>query len=281
MSRRESRHRAWQLLAKFESSYPAGMEFGDYVIYVDESGGHNLAKIYREYPIFSLAFCIFRKSDYAQLVAPALQAFKFKWFGHDMVILHEHEIRKQTGPFHILTKLSVREQFMSELNGILEAAPMTIIAAVINKSKHVSQYSSPDNPYELSLVFCIERAYEFLRLRQQHLKRTHVIFEARAGKDKEETGRYGREDEILELEFRRIVQGAHRFQLLAMPGFEIQIVSKKTNSTGLQIADMVARPLGLSVLRPKQENRALEIIKKKIWTGENVKLVQPGMRIFP
>ena len=46
--------------------------FGDYIIYVDESGDHGLASLDPEYPIFVLAFCIFRKADYAYLVVPCL-----------------------------------------------------------------------------------------------------------------------------------------------------------------------------------------------------------------
>ena len=42
-------------------------------------------------------------------------------------------------------------------------------------------------------------------------------------------------------------------------------VDKKSNSTGLQVADLVARPLGLSYLRPKQTNRSTAAIKTKIW----------------
>ncbi len=54
------------------------------------------------YPVFVLSFCIFRKDDYAGVVAPALQNFKFRFFGHDLVILHNHEIRKALGDFRFL-----------------------------------------------------------------------------------------------------------------------------------------------------------------------------------
>jgi hypothetical protein len=64
------------------------MNFSDYVIYVDESGDHSLASIDADYPLFVLSFCIFRKADYMNVVVPKLQDFKFRWFGHDLVILH-------------------------------------------------------------------------------------------------------------------------------------------------------------------------------------------------
>ena len=44
-------------------------QFSDYIVYVDESGDHSLDAVYEEHPVFVLAFCIFKKSDYAQVVA--------------------------------------------------------------------------------------------------------------------------------------------------------------------------------------------------------------------
>ena len=42
----------------------------DYIIYVDESGDHSLAKINPEYPLFVLALCIVKKSEYADQIVP-------------------------------------------------------------------------------------------------------------------------------------------------------------------------------------------------------------------
>ena len=53
-------------------------EFSDYIVYVDESGDHGLQNIDANYPIFVLAFCIFKKSDYIDVISPCLQRFKFK-----------------------------------------------------------------------------------------------------------------------------------------------------------------------------------------------------------
>ena len=36
-----------------------------YVVYVDESGDHNLESIDQEYPVFVLSFCVFRKGNYS------------------------------------------------------------------------------------------------------------------------------------------------------------------------------------------------------------------------
>ena len=48
------------------------MNFSDYVVYVDESGDHNLQSIDSGYPVFVLAFCIFHKKYYCEKLVPEI-----------------------------------------------------------------------------------------------------------------------------------------------------------------------------------------------------------------
>lgn len=61
-------------------------EFSVYLVFVDESGDHGLETIDQGYPVFVLAFCIIKKTDYTGVLVPALQNFKFKHFGHNQII---------------------------------------------------------------------------------------------------------------------------------------------------------------------------------------------------
>ena len=86
-----------------DSSNPASPDAGPsavspyskYVVYVDESGDHGMVNIDPNYPVFVLAFCVFHKRHYSEMVVSALEKFKFNHFGHDQVVLHENEIRKE------------------------------------------------------------------------------------------------------------------------------------------------------------------------------------------
>ncbi|MDK9721935.1 MAG: DUF3800 domain-containing protein [Rhodospirillales bacterium] len=245
------------------------MNYSDFIIYVDESGDHSLEAIDRDFPVFVLDLCIFRKDHYAQAVAPSVQAFKFKHFGHDAVVLHEREIRKQKPPFAFLQSESKRAVFMDDLNRIIEGVDVTIIATAINKARLVQCYSDPHNPYEIALTFCMERAFAFLKSKGQHSSTTHLIVERRGHK----------EDDELELAFRRIRDGAN--QCGPMPGFEIVFADKKINSAGLQIADLTARPIGRHVLNPDQANRAWEIIEPKLHRNLSGKVHGWGFKVFP
>jgi hypothetical protein len=258
------------------------MKFSDYIIYVDESGDHSLDSIDPEYPLFVLSFCIFKKADYTSLTVPRVQDFKFRWFGHDLVILHENEIVKKKRPFSFLQYDNLRNRFMGELSEIIREAPMLVITAAIRKEALKRRYTKPENPYQLALLFCLERTHEFLIAQGATGGTTHVVCEARSPREK---GGIGKEDQELELEFRRIIAGKHILQpgngAGAMPCFDIVFAPKQANSTGLQLADLIARPVGLNVLRPEQPNRAYEIIAEKIWRGPGGSTKLYGLKIFP
>ncbi len=230
------------------------VDYSDFVVYADESGDHGLVSIDPQYPVFALVFCVVRKIDYAATVVPAVLKFKFGVWGHDAVVLHEHDIRKSKGPFAILmTDRALRERFHDDLNRLMEAMPMTIFAAVIDKPRLRGGEDRPANPYRTALRFCMEQLHAMLSAASQQGKSVHVVFESRGGK----------EDRDLELEFRRIAasRAPRDFGRFALhPIF----VSKAANSVGLQLADLTARPIALSQLRPNQPNRAFDIIRPRI-----------------
>ena len=240
----------------------------DFIIYVDESGDHSLESIDADYPVFVLSFCIFRKADYAQRVTPAIRALKFATFGHDMVVLHEAEIRRKKGAFSRLSK-APREAFMTALTDIIAAADFQLVAVVIDKRKLKDRYRHPAHPYHLALEFGLERIYRLLQAAGQDGALTYVVCEARGPK----------EDGELELEFRRIRDGANYFNK-ALP-FDLIVADKKTNSEGLQLADLTARPIGLSVLRPDQANRAAGVLDGKFYRDQRGNTLGAGLKVFP
>lgn len=244
------------------------MEYSDYLIFVDESGDHSLESINPEYPLFVLCFCIIHKRHYQMDVTAKIRQLKCEIFGHDMVILHEHEIRKKKRAFSQLNK-EARERFMSRLSLIMDETEMTVIAIVVDKQKHKARYANPSHPYHLAMQYGLERVFQFMQLQSQSNKLTHVICECRGKK----------EDNELELEFRRVCDRNNRDRT-AYP-FDIVMADKKTNSEGLQLADLMARPIGISMLRPGQENRAYDIIRSKLFTGAHNCVEGNGIKVFP
>ena len=98
---------------------------------------------------------------------------------------------------------------------------------------------------------------------------THVVCERRGD----------REDHELELEFRRVVAGTN--DAFRRTPLEILFADKRTISTGLQFADLVARPIGLRVLRPSQPNRAYEILSRHFRRSPAGEINGWQLKIFP
>ena len=245
------------------------MQHGDYIVFVDESGDHSLESINEDYPVFVLAFCVVQRNDYVLRITPAVRELKMELFGHDLVVLHEHSIRKKTGAFSKLSRTS-RDHLIAQLTRIISDVPMTVIAVVIDKVRHKAKYLTPFHPYHLAMQFGLERIVNFLRINGQEDKTTMVIFEARGKK----------EDSELELHFRRVSD-----DLVAKgtnTALDIVIADKRTNSEGLQLADLIARPIGLHVIRPQQPNRAWTILEPKPFKGsQGATIFGNGLKIFP
>lgn len=148
---------------------------------------------------------------------------------------------------------------MERLTGVISACDFTLIAVVIKgcAQGQVQQSDSPVSPGvairpgALAALFVEEKRYG------KHHARSR---EARGAA----------EDAELELAFRRVCDGDNRGRRV-FP-FNLVIADKRTNSEGLQLADLTARPIGLSVVRKGQANRAYEVLEGKFFAGDYVRL---------
>lgn len=229
-----------------QPSYPI-----DYVIYVDESGDHGLININPEFPVFVLVFCIFKVPDYIEKIVPRAQGFKFKYFKHDMVILHERDIRRGSGYFSKFRDASIKDSFIQDLNIVITEADFEIVCCLIDKINVRNKGVSGQQVYSLAMRRGLESICDLLP-KQLGGAKIPVIFESR-GKS---------EDALLSSEFHSMSYSGSEQDVSQL--FDLVIASKKVNSTGLQLADMVARPLAQKWLKPDQRNRAYEIVELKL-----------------
>lgn len=231
--------------------------FSDYTVFVDESGDHHLKSIDPQYPVFVLTFCLFSNLSYAERVALAVDAFKERYFERTDVVLHKYDIRKARGPFAILLNADTRERFMCDLTRLITEAPFRLLASVIHKRELVKRYPIPISPYYLGMSFGLER----LAL--------SLVFERRGRK----------EDDELAKEFHRVCEGANMVGK-RLP-FQIEFQRKQDNAAGLQIADLLARPIGRKQLDPAQPNRAYDVLEPKFRRSADGRIVGRGLKIFP
>lgn len=236
--------------------------FSDYIVFVDESGDHGVQSIDPQHPVFVLTCCVFKKQHYCRVVLPKLSELKMKYWGNDTVILHEADIRRQKNEeYNILKDTKIRESFMQDLTSFMKEIEFFHVSTVIDKQK-IREEDIGKNPYNMSLLFCLEGLYKNLtelndNSQSAPSQKVDVIIEKR-GK---------REDVELIEEFGKVISGnpstyEPRIQFENLD-FNIVMQDKKANLAGLQIADLIARPIGLSCLRPDQSNQSYDIIKGK------------------
>ena len=102
----------------------------------------------------------------------------------------------------------------------------------------------------MALGSCLEQTIDFLEKKQQLQQTTHIIVESR-GKP---------EDRDLGLAFDQIAA----YMLPKRYPLNLRFANKKTNSSGLQIADLVAHPIARHIVKREQPNKAFEIVQEKL-----------------
>lgn len=241
-------------------------------MFIDESGDHSLDKIDPSYPMFVLAGCIFDFDYYSQYVEPEINKLKIKHFGKTNVILRSYDIRKQKGEFSSLVDMIKRTTFYEDLDSFISTLDFKIIASAIRKDRLKNQYRTPSNPYHLCLRFILERAVMYLGKTDEKMifriesRQTHndeklaEVYESFRNKDQDIFKKDEIQAKLVDLSFNQKVQ----------------------NIIGMQIADLVAYPIGRWVLDNSKENKAFEIIKNKFHKSfKSPSYLNYGLKIFP
>jgi hypothetical protein len=242
-----------------------------HILFVDESGDHNLANIDDNFPVFCLAGCAFESNYYNGEVRKTVDEFKLRWWGRTEVDLHSREIRKCEGDFSFLHDPAKKEAFYADLNGLVSSLRFRIIAIVILKNSHRDRYGpKAKHPYSLSLAFMLER-YSKLIVRNGWAESGWILAESRGGD----------EDGALKAEYCRLVKQGTYYQSNLSNITSLWTEKKSANIAGLQIADLVAYPIAAKVLRPMMENKSLEILMEKFDVSPRGQILGFGLKIFP
>ena len=224
------------------------------VVYFDEVGNPTLGASDKDFPIFAVALFICDADRYVHEIVPRVNALKFKWFGHEGVILHSRDIRKAQGDFEFLTVPATRSEFYEDLNGVMSGCDYKLIAVAIRKDLHVSRYTYPADPYDLALLFAMERLLSVL----EDARQTDVMVIA------EKRGR--NEDRELHSAFQRIVTSGTEFvdgARFRSIRWTLRFLPKSMNIVGTQMADLAAYPIARYALDKARPNPAYEIVRHK------------------
>jgi hypothetical protein len=242
------------------------------VMFLDESGDHSLEKIDASYPMFVLAGCIFDFDYYLQEAEKKVNELKLKFFGKTNIILRSYDIRKQKGDFSCLVARRKREEFYEAIDKLVEGLNFTVIATAINKTKLKGQYGHPTNPYHLCLQFILERAVMYLGR-----SNGKMMFRI----ESRETHNDQKLSEVYEL-FRNTNHRLFNTEEIQSKLTDLSFNQKIQNIAGMQIADLVAYPIGKWVLDNSKENKAFTIIQKKLHKKPRTEtFLNYGLKVFP
>ena len=110
------------------------------VMFLDESGDHNLSVIDPQYPLFVLGGVIVDKDYAVGELTEKLAAFKRELFGREDLILHTADITRNRNGFERLKEPVFRQRFYERLNVLMAELRYSVVACAIRKDEHLSRY---------------------------------------------------------------------------------------------------------------------------------------------
>jgi hypothetical protein len=248
-------------------------------MFIDESGDHNLdpKKVDKTYPIFVLCGIVFDENYYNHSFKKIFSTFKIKHFGSDDICLHTLEMvrpKKSKDPrFKKFLEPSFRKVFYQDLGAMINESEIKIIACVIKKEDHFMKYNLQAlDPYLLSFDNLLNRFVYDLK----NGEKGKIIAEKRDDLL----------DNQLELAWLNVkISGTRKVRPSEIKEKieDLKLSNKKINEPGLQLADLIASPIGRIVLRKKKRNGNeidFDFIKVK-FRNKNGRILSYGLTIIP
>lgn len=241
------------------------------ILFLDESGDHNLVAIDSNYPVFVLGGVIVDK-DYAEgPLVDAIDQFKYDVFGHTDIVLHTIDINRNKNGFEQLRDSQFRKDFYDKLNSLVRELDCSVIACTIRKDYHFRHYGAAAiDLYRVSLhamaeLFCGE------------------IGEVRNGGMIIAESRNPTLDQDLEHSWsslRRRGSGYSSEEMIRDRIRSLTLRDKRENIAGLQLADLVVSPIGRHVLgKPDKEDWL--IVEEKLRRGPSGEIEGYGLVSLP
>jgi hypothetical protein len=251
----------------------------EYILFLDECGSHAVGAGADGFPVFSLCGVIVEATRYAAF-DQSWRDWKTRWLGSPNARVHEPAVRTRSGLFYDKDRVRARGR-IAALDAHIESLPFTCIAAAIDKRRFAEAYPSgivdnflPRSPYLMCVDFIMERFTHFL---------CHVGHGAQGAVRAESRGL--REDAEVHHEYIRLhLEGTQFCSESQFRGYlrpSIQFERKDGNSSGLQIADLMARPIADKILNPAGSPERWEIVAAKLYDGTRDRRGSYGLKIFP
>lgn len=241
------------------------------VMYLDESGDHNLTVIDPSYPVFVLGGIIVDQAYAEGEMAERIQQFKRDALGREDIILHTADIARNKNGFESLKDSAVRARFYTRLNSLMRSLNYQVVACAIKKDQHLARYGvAALDPYLLSFGILVERFCYAIGPRQGG---GVIVAEQR-------NPTFDHELELAWLNLK--ISGTAQVQAIEIERkiVGLNLRDKRANIAGLRLADLVVAPIGRHVTgRPTKED--FRIIESKFRRAGRGGYLGTGLVVFP
>ena len=240
------------------------------ILFLDESGDHNLTAIDPQHPIFVLGGVVANQEYAFGQMTDMLQKFKKELFGTTHIHLHTADFTRQKNGFERMKDRDFCGLFYEKLNQLIADLDIAIVACAIKKQQMMAKYGlEAIDPYHLSLNILVERFCFMIG----NDKRGQIIAEARDATL----------DRQLDLAWLNIKVSGTRYMQAVDIDRKIDHLSIKTKEdqiAGLEIADAIVTPIARRILG-RQTRIELDIIKSKMRKNEIGEVDGYGLVILP
>ena len=222
----------------------------EYIIFVDESGTPMTTKIDEDFPIFSLQFLVIKKADYAEIATSRMSRFKMQHHGSDSIILHGSSIQRREGDFEFLNQRDIANRYYEELDEVIDAIPMQLYSAFyLHRDVSLLESMVVEKPYALFMHRLLSQVLEKVRCEGHEQSRCRVVIESRRDEDAHMLASFE--------EYKTVFPSSD-------VDFELEMVPKERNLTGLQLVDLVAMPVAQSCSPGAKESKSWATVSKKV-----------------
>lgn len=224
------------------------------VLFLDESGDHNLIVIDPQHPIFVLGGVVVEQNYAVGELTDKVNAFKKDLFGTTDIVLHTADFTRQKNGFEQMKDRGFCVNFYHKLNQLIESLDITILACAIKKEEHFDKYRiAAVDPYHLSLNILVERFCFMVGAKGPKGK---IIAEARDAILDRQLELAWLNSKISGTQYLKAVDINARIEMLSLK-------TKQDNIAGLEIADIIITPIARAVLK-RTSKININIIKSKM-----------------
>jgi len=242
------------------------------VLYLDESGDHNLVVLDADYPVFVLGGCIIDQGHHDNSLKPRLEEFKRDFLSTDEIILHYSDYTRNRNGFERMQEEAFRNRFFTDLNKVIEDTNFILVACIIDKARHREHYINARDPYLFALEVILER---FVMLLNSANESGIIIAESRGTQL----------DNALDLAFLDLrINGTSYLtpkEIDRRVDRRFYIKKKEENIAGLQLIDSVVTPIGRRYINLPNRYLDYAIIKRKFRRAYCGRYMGYGLVILP